>query len=121
VLAGIAQPQEKIHMSTAGQSIAGSLGSIVAGNLGTGFASLVAELSADGIGLAEQEAQDFDQFIVDLTQKIEAGEPPQQAWDECWAPYVAQAKSDAWTAAMGALKQVVSAFGGFVDAIKAII
>ena len=108
-------------MSGAGtQTPAAALGAALAANAGTSFAALVAELSADGLGLGETEAQDFDNFVVNITQKIEVGEPAQQAWDECWAPYVAQAKSDAWTAAMGALKQAVAAFSGFVDALKAI-
>jgi hypothetical protein len=103
--------------TNASQTIIGAFKNGAMGN----FGALVTELTEDGIGLADQEAQDFDNFVDQLTEKVEAGESPSQAWSELWAPYASQAKSDLWTAAMGALGQAVSVFDSFVKGLEAIL
>jgi|SRR5580700_1647527 hypothetical protein len=104
-------------MTNVNQIIGGTLKSGAISN----FGQLVVELSSDAVGLADQEAQDFDNALDTLTEKIEAGEAPSQAWSEVWGPYEAKARSDAWKAAMGALKQCVSAFDTFVNALGSML
>lgn len=91
-----------------------------AGVLGNA-ASTVQALSADAIGLVGEEAQDFDTAITKYSEDIQAGMSPSDAFTKEWGPYIGQAKSDAWNAAMKALTDGLSFIDGIVKAIEAAI
>jgi hypothetical protein len=116
------EPRKENEMSGTGQTAAASaLATQVASNVNGNWAMLVTDLTADGIGLLGEEAQDFDTFVDNVTQDVETGMTVSAAFEKEWAPYAAQARSDVWNAAMGALKQVVSLFDSFVKGIEALV
>lgn len=95
-------------------------GGIKAGAI-TNFSSLVQELTADGMQLEGQEAEDFGNLIDNFTQGIEAGQTPSAAWTAAYAPFIAAEKSQLWADAVQALQQVTSFIDSVVSFIEAAI
>jgi hypothetical protein len=89
----------------------------VVGNLTT----FLQNMTSDAVGLVDQEATDFDTAITLYSEDIQAGMTPQAAWTKEFAPFAAQAKSDAWNAAMKALTDGLSFLDGIVKTIEAAI
>lgn len=98
-----------------------TIGNIVATGMLGNFSSIVTELSEDGLGLGEEEAQDFGNLVDTFTENLETGMTASAAWTAAEQPFIAAEKSQLWNAAMGALKQVVSQFDSFIAVVKALI
>jgi hypothetical protein len=108
--------------ATAAAPIAvGTIVSQLKGGLISNFSELVEELSADGVGLAEEEAEDFGTLVDNFTQNLEGGQSPAAAWSAASGPFVSTEKSQLWQAAIGALQQVVTVVDNVVKAFEAVI
>lgn len=86
-----------------------------------GLTNFLSSMTSDAVGLIGEEASDFDTAITKYSEDIQAGMSPQDAWTKEFAPYTAQAKSDAWNAAMKALTDGLSFLDGIAKAIEAAI
>lgn len=91
-------------------------GSVKAG-AATSWATFVTDLTGVGIGLLGEEAQDFDTFVTNFTQGVEAGQTYNQAFQAAWNTLVTTEKSQGMQAALNVLAQVAT----FLDSINAVI
>jgi hypothetical protein len=115
-------PKETQEMSSQATPIAvGTIVGQLKGGVLSNFSELVEELSADGIGLGETEAEDFGTLIDNFTQNLEGGDSVATAWSNAWAPFASTEKSQLWQAAIGALQQVVSVVDNVVKDFEAVI
>jgi hypothetical protein len=109
-------------MSSAGSAtpaqIVAGVTAAIKGNVITSFPTLVVQLTSLGVNLAQEEAENFGTLVTNLTQDIEAGMGWQAAWAKESPAFESTAKSDALTAALAALQDVVNWFESVWQAIE---
>ena len=90
-----------------------------------GLASAVTQALNDatgiGLGLAGQEAQDFDDLTDDLVEDLEAGKTWSQAWADVSAKFVATEKTQLWADALKGIQDISAIIDGFNKTIQAIL
>jgi hypothetical protein len=106
--------------TTVASIVSGIATSVKAGLTGS-VSTVVQELSADGLGLIGQEAEDFGNFVDTMVEDVETGKSWSAAWADASANFIAAEKSQLYQDAMSALQQVTNMFDTLVKTVEAAI
>jgi hypothetical protein len=106
---------------TAVQSLLSGVASSAQAGLTSAVTTALNDLTGIGLGLASEEAQDFDNFTDTLVEALESGQTWEAAWAAASSQLVAGEKSELMSAALMGLKDLGGIIDGFNKTLQAIL